>query len=192
MDYIYQKENSLDKELCDKIIDIFENSQKKYDGVTNSGIFKHIKNTTDLHFNFEKELFKDIDAKIYSELNKNLYAYIDKINEKCRTIQYESFTDSGFNIQKYIKNEGQYIYHNDETITKDNRKRLLTYIWYLNDVDDGGETEFFGSIKIKPQCGKLIIFPASWTFPHSGLTPKSNDKYIITGWIYKKFIPLIN
>jgi hypothetical protein len=184
MEYIYEKENSLDIELCKKIIDLFEKSEKKHDGIIISGLSKNIKNTSDLHFNSEKDLFEDIDKILYIELNKNLYYYIDKINEKCKTLQYESFTDSGFNIQKYIKNEGKYIYHNDEYITK-NTKRILTYIWYLNDVDDGGETEFFGNYKIKPKCGKLVIFPASWTFPHCGLTPKSNDKYILTGWIHQ-------
>ena len=185
MDYIYEKENSLEPQLCKKIIEIFENSEKKYDGVSQSGLHKNIKDTIDLHFTFEKEAFLDIDNIIYTELNKNLYFYIDKLNQKCLTLNYMSFTDSGFNIQKYNKNEGKYIYHNDSSITKDN-VRIITYLWYLNDVEEGGETEFFGNYKIKPKCGKLVIFPACWTFPHCGLIPKSNDKYIVTGWIYKK------
>jgi hypothetical protein len=60
--------------------------------------------------------------------------------------------------------------------------RLLTFIWYLNDVTDGGETEFING-KIKPKTGKLLIFPSSWNYYHKGNMPLSNDKYIITGWI---------
>jgi hypothetical protein len=37
---------------------------------------------------------------------------------------------------------------------------------------------------VKPEAGKLLFFPATWTYPHRGMMPISNDKYIITGWIY--------
>ena len=54
---------------------------------------------------------------------------------------------------------------------------------YLNDVDEGGETEFWGTLKVKPEAGKLILFPATWTYPHCANIPISNAKYIITGWL---------
>ena len=56
--------------------------------------------------------------------------------------------------------------------------------WYLNDVEDGGETEFCGDFTIRPEVGKLIFFPASWCYPHRGKMPISGDKYIITGWLH--------
>ena len=64
------------------------------------------------------------------------------------------------------------------------QERHITFIWYLNDVNDGGETAFDGIYKIRPKSGKLVLFPASWTYPHCGKMPLSSDKYIITGWIY--------
>jgi len=63
--------------------------------------------------------------------------------------------------------------------------RIITFIWYLNNVEEGGET-LFEDFKIKPMEGSLLFFPATWTYPHSGAMPTSNDKYIITGWIYNK------
>ena len=50
----------------------------------------------------------------------------------------------------------------------------------LNNVEEGGET-LFEDFKIKPMEGLLLFFPATWTYPHSGAMPTSNDKYIITG-----------
>jgi hypothetical protein len=64
--------------------------------------------------------------------------------------------------------------------------RVITYLWYLNDVNDGGETEFCGDFKVKPRAGKLVLFPASWCYPHKGIMPLSNNKYIITGWLHIK------
>jgi hypothetical protein len=188
LEYIYEKENSIDKEICQQIINCFENSNLKYDGcIRSGGILKNVKDTTDLHFREEPQMFTEIDNILYNELNKNVYQYINNINNKCITLMCDQFTDSGFQIQKYIKNTGKYIYHNDTEIKyEEKRHRILTYLWYLNDVDEGGETEFFGSHRIKPKCGKFILFPACWTFPHCGKTPISTDKYIITGWIYVK------
>jgi hypothetical protein len=53
--------------------------------------------------------------------------------------------------------------------------------------EEGGETELCIDLKIKPEKGKLLIFPASWLYPHSGKMPISNDKYIVTGWIYAPY-----
>tara|TARA_R110000868_G_scaffold16539_1_gene73910 strand:+ start:347 stop:526 length:180 start_codon:yes stop_codon:yes gene_type:complete len=55
---------------------------------------------------------------------------------------------------------------------------------YLNDVEEGGETELlYQSRRIKPQKGTLTMFPASFTHTHRGNPPLSNDKYIVTGWV---------
>ena len=89
-------------------------------------------------------------------------------------------------IQKYEQNKGKYIYHNDSSIKLDKNKfRVITFLWYLNDVEEGGETEFFGYYKIKPECGNILLFPSGWIYPHCGKMPISSDKYIITGWLYK-------
>ena len=55
---------------------------------------------------------------------------------------------------------------------------------YLNDVDEGGETAFFHQdLKIKPEKGKMVIFPPYFTHMHKGMCPISNDKYICNIYI---------
>ena len=185
MDLIYIKENSIDTKLCKEIIELYEKSDFKYPGTTCDGTNKDIKDTNDLHFTFDVNTWKHIDNILFDKLNICLKEYFQKINEKCYTICYDNVTDTGFQIQKYIKNKGKYIYHNDSLIlVNENKKRIITYLWYLNNVDEGGETEFFGYYKIKPQAGKIVLFPACWTYPHCSKTPISDDKYIITGWVY--------
>ena len=54
---------------------------------------------------------------------------------------------------------------------------------YLNDVKDGGETEFhYQKIKTKAEKGLTIIFGSDWNFFHRGITSKTETKYIATGW----------
>ena len=76
-----------------------------------------------------------------------------------------------------------YKYHNDFKIEETMENRALTYLWYLNDVDEGGETEFYNGKKIQPQQGKLLLFPSFWTHAHKANVPLSNNKYIITGFV---------
>ena len=55
---------------------------------------------------------------------------------------------------------------------------------YLNDVEEGGETEFlYQSIRVAPKAGTLLIWPAGFTHTHRGNPPLSGDKYIATGWV---------
>ena len=54
---------------------------------------------------------------------------------------------------------------------------------YLNDVSDGGETEFFHQkLKVKPVKGKTVLWPTDFTHLHRGITSPTEDKYIATGW----------
>lgn len=66
-------------------------------------------------------------------------------------------------------------------------RRFLVMFWYLNDVVEGGETEFVlndYSIKIKPKAGRLLCFPPMWTHPHAGLPPVSCEKYIVGTYLH--------
>ena len=55
---------------------------------------------------------------------------------------------------------------------------------YLNDVEEGGETEFlYQKIRIKPKSNMGLIWPGGFTHTHRGNPPLSGTKYILTGWI---------
>lgn len=184
MELIKVKYNILNKDFCLKIINFFEKSKSKHEGVTSLGLNKLIKNTIDLHLMNEKDFREEaleIDNELHKINSKNLENYLKEIN----FLNNSSFIDHGFQIQKYTKNEGFYIEHVDQKIDCEKRNhRVLTYLYYLNDVEEGGETVFLKNHKIKPEAGKLVIFPATWCYPHEALKPISNDKYIVTGWLY--------
>ena len=193
--FIKQFPNSLPESLCDEIINKFENDDTKRDGVTHGGKNKLVKDTTDKNIEFGEENWKEIDEILYKEMSKRLNEYLRELNNvenykaennnnfDFEVIRVNLLTDTGFMIQKYTKNVGKYIYHNDGSIEwESQRSRVITYLWYLNTIDEGGQTEFWGNYRVKPEKGKLILFPASWCFPHRGIMPISDDKYIITGW----------
>jgi hypothetical protein len=194
--FIYANPNSLSRELCQDIIQKFEASDRKYDGVTLGGVNKSIKDTKDLLLNTED--WNRISNTLRKELYWDLKVFLDQLSSKEDfksehnntttpnfKINFDDISIDAFMAQRYTANSGRYVYHNDSMVEwTSKRKRFMTYLWYLNDVVEGGETAFNGEYKVKPTAGKLILFPASWTFPHCGKMPVSSDKYIITGWIY--------
>jgi Rps23 Pro-64 3,4-dihydroxylase Tpa1-like proline 4-hydroxylase len=184
--YIYTIKNSLSKSLCGEIIERFELEDKRTAGITYSGKDTNIKDTTDFHLSANPDAWKDIDKVLTNELSKALNEYFDYINKDISLLVCKNVKDLGFQIQKYEKGVGKYVFHNDHQVYHQERMdRAITYIWYLNDVEEGGETSFFNKGKVRAEQGKLVLFPACWTYPHSGLMPVSHHKYIITGWVLK-------
>ena len=76
-----------------------------------------------------------------------------------------------------------YNWHIDCQTYQNGWTRTVACIWYLNAVEEGGETEFAFGHKVVPSAGKLILFPATWNFPHRGLSPIKGNKYIITSFV---------
>ena len=76
-----------------------------------------------------------------------------------------------------------YGYHIDASVggTHD---RIVSGLFYLRDIVDGGETEFpFQLMHVKPKAGLLLLFPPFWTHLHRGVSPVSAVKYNITNFV---------
>ena len=92
------------------------------------------------------------------------------------------------NAQKYQQGIGNYGYWHSEIYPQpgpnDALHRMLLFIFYLNDVEEGGETDFFYQNKsVKPKAGSMVIAPCGFTHTHRGNVPISSDKYILTSWM---------
>lgn len=88
-------------------------------------------------------------------------------------------------LQRYNPFSNGFIYHTERFSAKPpSSNRHLVFMTYLNDVTDGGETEFFyQKIQLKPQKGLTLIWPTDWTHTHRGNPLGDHKKYIITGWL---------
>ena len=182
-DFIYIRKDALPKSFCDNVIQKFELDDRKRQGQVGSGVRLDIKRSCDLSIS-GKEDWKSYDEAFFKSLNNALKEYLRFIPEEY--IQFKALgrfeDDTGYQIQKTQPGD-YYIWHHDQTKT-----RLVTFIWYLNDVKDGGYTEFIDGTRIQPEAGKLIIFPATWDFLHRGVSPKIETKYLCTGWVHAEMM----
>lgn len=171
--------------LCKEIIDLFNtNKNLQNKGVTSSVVDTTIKKTTDI--SIKPNDLKNIKFKCLKDYIEELYnCYIDYQNQwpfvKSLT---ENIHIGVFNIQKYSSGDHFSKIHTERSGIK-NLHRLFAWMTYLNDVDDGGITNFSHyDIRIKPEIGKTLIWPAEWTHAHNGEIINSGVKYIVTGWIH--------
>lgn len=98
------------------------------------------------------------------------------------------FRTGTINIQRYEKQHGGYPHWHSEQYPQSQSvealHRVVLYMFYLNDVDEGGETEFYYQDRaVKPRKGTMVIAPAGFTHSHRGNVPISDNKYIATSWV---------
>ena len=87
-------------------------------------------------------------------------------------------------IQKTLPTEGYHVWHIEHGKGFENEPRAFVFSIYLNDVEEGGETEFLHfSKRIKPKKGRIVIWPAAFPYLHRGNPPLSGEKYILTSWM---------
>jgi predicted 2-oxoglutarate/Fe(II)-dependent dioxygenase YbiX len=182
-EFIIEYKNSIPEILCIEIIRLF-NEETTYKGlIEDCTVCEDILDSNDFTIPKDSLKWNNIEKFLHNELSKKIIKYIDNINCVSKInydIKFSNLLNRGFIIRKYNMNTGKYIFHVDEIREC---KRLITFIWYLNTIDNGGETLFYNNIKVKPEEGKLLLFPSTWTYPHSSLNTYSEDKYVILGWI---------
>jgi len=169
-----------DTTLCDKLIDYFK-SNKSYEG----NIWREGQNqlnkkhkdclTVDLIGNFKRQYIE----YLYQSTQK----YIDKY-KNCDLLVDRWGVTEGIGLQYYKPTAGFHGWHCERSSKyQPVGSRHLVFMTYLNDVTDGGETEFYyQDIKVKPEKGLTLIWPSDWTHTHRGITSLTQEKYIVTGW----------
>jgi len=115
--------------------------------------------------------------------HKQLDEFIHSYLEKYKLLDYKFTSRFLPQIQYYEKGKGYYSWHIDGG-SIDASDRAFVYITYLNDIEDGGTEFYFQNYITKAKKGNTVLFPAGYTHLHRGQISQTNEKYIITGWIW--------
>jgi hypothetical protein len=186
MDFIHESFIP-DLNFCDNLISYYkeqESAGNTYEGALISNDLQNTKG--DINYNFKKSKEIKIPTEAYDTFGANLQVvtneYIEKFPwsdkyKKWKVVEVPQ-------IQYYGPNDGFYAWHTERTGKSSTcNNRHLVYMIYLNDVTDGGGTEFLHQEKVfQPVKGKTLIWPADWTYTHRGIPSPTQDKYILTGW----------
>ncbi len=178
--FIYEISEALPGDICQEMIRRFDkHKDEQYVGRIGQTAELHndIKRSTDLVIS-GKAHWRDLDRALFQSLGS-------VIREFRETFPYFKgpFKDMGYAIQR--TNPGEFYHWHIDGGSHEFSQRQLVAVWYLNDVPGpGGETEFkFQQVKIRPEQGKLVLFPPFWTHEHRGVTLEAGIKYIATTWV---------
>ena len=95
-----------------------------------------------------------------------------------------------YNIQHYKIGGGFKKWHFERTSPDKQSNRVLVFMTYLNDVEDGGTEFFYQGVKTKSKKGLTLIWPTDFTHTHRGIISETKEKYIATGWYtYNESLP---
>ena len=96
----------------------------------------------------------------------------------------DDFKYTTMKIQKTAPTGGYHVWHIEHNKGFDNSCRTLAWLIYLNDIKEGGETEFLNqSMRVKPKKGRIVMWPAAFPYVHRGNPPLKKEKYILTSWM---------
>lgn len=187
-DFIGVYDGFFSSQYCKKLISYFEWSVK------NNRVWKRsekesIKNDSsctlnpdpvnDIVFSFQNSsgLMQEFNDIFWDE------CYADYMSVYSVLKDHNQHTIYTYKIQKTEPCQGYHIWHCENGEKKFNN-RIAAYTLYLNDIDEGGETEFlYCNRRVPAKTGRLCIFPANYPWAHRGNPPIKQTKYIMTGWI---------
>jgi hypothetical protein len=178
--FIFERPNTLPADWCEEMIRRFEahpEQQRKgvigQQGSEDAGI----KRTMDLVVS-DKPEWKDVDDLFF----RCMGAAMAEFRESFPFFK-GPFKDMGYQIQRYLP--GEFYHWHIDGGSHQFADRQLVALWYLNDVPGpGGETQFlYQDVAVKPEQGKMVLFPPFWTHEHRAAELKQGVKYIATTWV---------
>lgn len=178
-DFIHVHENVLSVETCKTLIDVFEQSND-LEQFSNNGK----PNFTQYNLTENISNHDDSIKKIHDNLIRTVFKFRDEyyefIDKRCFP---EKHAFEQFRIKRYLNNgEDRFDTHVD-VMDHASARRFLSFFWYLNDVNVGGETQFY-ELTVKPKTGTMVIFPPLWLFPHKGTPTVDGNKYLLSTYLH--------
>ena len=160
----------IDPAVCDEIVAKGEN----HPNVFSAGVKEY--RDCDLQ-SFDPVLYK----KYCEQLFKALEAYKELYPLCYKYLRMWGLTQP--RIQRYDPGAAYRIEHCENNGEGFVLTRHLAYMTYLNDIKDGGGTEFIHQgVTTDAETGLTLFWPAGWTHYHRGVVSETETKYIITGW----------
>ena len=174
--YIRVYDGALDPPLCAGMIEAFD-SLKDRQVHNGRGVRAGLDNSSWTELDIEgfadagfRALFRDKIDRGLERYNKDVGLTIALPN---------SPVTAELRMKRYRPGHAeQFELHFDAIYEKANR--YLVFLWYLNDVAEGGDTRFpMLDCAVRPKAGRLLMFPPYWMYQHEGAPPVSGDKYIV-------------
>ncbi len=179
-------DDALTTDQCSRIVELFENSNHYEGNILRNG---------ELVIDFKGKKTTEFDITGSAPTDKH-WAAVERLavyTTRKYLLKYEAINvgvknlinplgDGGYQMKRYKPLIGDHhSYHVDSgNVPACGYRRLIAFLLYLSDVEEGGETVFLTQgIAVKPKCGRVLMFPTSFPYLHAGRSPRLGIKYNI-------------
>ena len=187
--YIKVYDDVIDADSCKMLIEKFEDSHEHFLTVHDED--------GDERISFKQIVL--VDHKEWESVQKGMlevfqdYIIHYKVDCNIVTKQWpETYGYEAIRIKRYLANDYDRFDPHVDVLNYETARRFLTFFIYLNDVEEGGETQFMNLHKpgtyipytVQPKQGRLLMFPPTWQYYHAGLKPISGKKYLLHSYCH--------
>jgi hypothetical protein len=171
--------NALDLDMCQFLIDFYDLNTNLHERLENDRKpnFTQINLTENYKLSEELTL---VHETLVNETIRYRNLYYEFIDSRCFP---EEHAFEQYRIKKYENTGNDAFDTHVDVKSLDTSRRYLSFLWYLNDVEVGGET-MFKDLTLHPKRGTLVMFPPMWMYPHNGQPPVSGSKYIMSTYLH--------
>ena len=191
-DFIGVFDDVFEKEYCESLINTFELSVEMNKTVKRVDHGYNPQQANNTMYYIANDLFANqqrsqtfVDLEILQTFNKTIWECYDVYRKKYGVLEGvgRHQLNPDVKIQKTLPSEGYHVWHCEHGDVQSSSRMMLVML-YLNDVEEGGETEFlYQSRRIEPKMGRLVFCPAQFTHTHRGNPPLKGNKYMMNGWL---------
>lgn len=178
-DFCKVVDNALDVRVCDHIIEYYNNNIQYHERFDNNKKPNFTQLNLTSHQNFAPEIHDYL-------VQMSLYQ-LDQYKKEIPETEYwpEKVVFEEFRIKHYDGNSYDQFDMHVDSISLTTAKRYFAFFWYLNDVEEGGETEFPQlDLIVKPQKGRMFMFPPLWQYPHKGNPVVKGEKFLLSSYLH--------
>lgn len=178
--YVRWYDGALSPAFCGQLIAGFEQMQEA-----------HVLNGRGVRAGLEQSRWTEINLSRYADAAMKGFFY-GQIDEYLARYNAEiglglpvpgSRVISDLVIKRYASGQDEGFQPHFDSIY-DRSDRYMVFLWYLNDVSEGGETRFTDlELNVDAREGRLLMFPPYWMYQHAGMPPRSNSKYILSTYL---------
>ena len=125
------------------------------------------------------EQIKTLTRNIYNQYKSDIGAVSPNLYQ-CNRLEYPV-------IAQYMpsSDKKEHFHDHADCWHFESGTRVVSVIYYLNDVEEGGETQFTHlNYSVQPKKGRVLIFPSNFMYIHRANPPISGLKYVCICWIH--------
>ena len=176
--FIQTYDNVISESLSKQLISMFEENPEQHEEIVLEGHRSFTQVTLQNHPEWQP---------FCVNLQEKFYEYIDRYMKDCDVTDMmfpQQFAFEQFRLKRYMPNDVDEFADHVDVGNYDSARRFLVFFLYLDDNEAGHTTFPQWDIAVKPETGRMLMFPPMWTHLHAGTKPVKKPKYIIGSYLH--------